>query len=198
VPPPALNDRGSASILHIPPGTTPFQASPKGLNIGILKLNSIATTLLAATYLGGSGLEDIGGLAIDADNNVCIVGTTTSNDFPVSQGALQLSLGASGQNVFFTKLDANLSRAVYSTYLGQNSSTSVGNPANRYTAQAFVGMPAGHSSLAVDASKNVYIAGNAGTDSPLRQQASKQPAPVVVRSWRNWIRLGPLCSIRRI
>jgi hypothetical protein len=166
VPPPSLNDRGSASILPIPPGTTPFQASPKGLNIGILKLNSTATTLLAATYLGGSGLEDIGGLAIDADGNVCIVGTTTSNDFPVSKGALQTSLGTSGQNVFVTKLDTNLSSAVYSTYLGQNSSASVGNPANAYTTHTFQGMPAGHSSLAVDALKNVYVAGNAGQGFP--------------------------------
>lgn len=67
--------------LPIPPGTTPFQATPKA--IGILKLNNKATAVLNATYLGGSGMLDIAsGLAVDANGNVYVTGLTTSNDHP--------------------------------------------------------------------------------------------------------------------
>src|SRR5450755_3138031 len=156
VPPTTLSGTVSAQILPVPSGVTPFQPSPKGKNIGILKLNSTATVILAATYLGGSGMEQIGGLAVDSGDKLHVVGTTTSNDFPTTQNALQSSLGSSGRNIFVTTLDASLSTVAYSTYLGQNSTASVGNPPNEV---GTVDLPEGHAALAVDASNNVYIAG---------------------------------------
>lgn len=71
---------GANSSFPIPPGTTPFQATPKG--ILIVKLNSAATTVLEATYLGGSGNDTLSGLVVDANGNLYAAGYTTSNDFP--------------------------------------------------------------------------------------------------------------------
>jgi hypothetical protein len=188
VPPASLSGSVSAPILPIPSGVTPFQAVPKGKNVGILKLNSTTTAILAATYLGGSGEEEVGGLAVDSGNNVYIVGTTTSNDFPTSQNTLQSSLGSSGQNIFVTKLDANLSSEVYSTYLGANSTSSVGISSDDIVTPNAAGVPLveGSAGLAVDTSKNVYIAGNANlgfptTNGAIQTVCSVGTCPVVAK-----------------
>src|SRR5260370_25732255 len=52
----------------------------------IAKLNSTGTALLYSTYLGGSGDEEVSGLAIDAAGNAYISGTSWSDDFPVTSG----------------------------------------------------------------------------------------------------------------
>jgi len=52
------------------------------------KLSADLKQLMWCTYLGGSGDESPrGGLALDADDNVCIFGTTGSDDFPATSGA---------------------------------------------------------------------------------------------------------------
>jgi len=143
-----------APALPIPPGSMPFRTDG---SIGILKLNPTATTVLAATYIGGSAGDTVGGIALDSSDNLYITGTTISNDFP-TQSALQPSLGTSGNNVYVTVLNSSLSTAVYSTYLGQNSSAGTG---------------IGHS-IAVDASKNAYVTGFAGAGFPVTSGTAAQ------------------------
>jgi Beta-propeller repeat len=142
--------RPSQPTLPIPPGSTPFQAAPKGLNLGVVKLNS-AGTILAATYLGGSNTEGISGLAVDPSGNVFVAGVTNSNDFPTTSNVLQTSL-MSTQNFFVSKLNASLSALVYSTYLGGTSSVSV-NLAPFVTASG--------AGLVIDGSGDAYITGSA-------------------------------------
>jgi hypothetical protein len=167
------NNNGiSRPILPIPAGTTPFQPAPKGRNLGILKLNSTASAILAATYLGGSGMEQIGGLAVDSADNLYIVGNTTSNDFPTSQNALQTSLASSGTDVFVTKLNPGLSALVYSTYLGQNSTPSVGFGFNTPSPNK-----GGHRALAVDVSGNALVAGEASSGFPTTSGAVQSACP---------------------
>jgi hypothetical protein len=144
----------SSDQLPIPPGTTPFQASPRGN--GIIKLNSTATTVLNATYLGGSGRDYLTGIALDPDgSSLYVTGVTLSNDFP-TKNPLQGSLGASGQNAFVTKLDSSLSTLVYSTYLGQDSNS---------------GLTLGFRTIAVDSSKNAYVIGTATPGFPVTSGA---------------------------
>jgi Beta-propeller repeat/Abnormal spindle-like microcephaly-assoc'd, ASPM-SPD-2-Hydin len=132
--------------LPIPSGSVPYQ-SQLG-NIGIIKLNSSATAVLSATYLGGSGSDAVSGIAVDSSHNVYVSGTTTSNDFPVTANVLQSSLDSSGFDGFVTKLNANLGALAYSTYvnLGQTSAGAI-----------FRG-PRG---LAVDANGDAYFVGQA-------------------------------------
>lgn len=147
----AIQPNGSGfPVLPIPSGATPFQSAPKAN--GILKLNANATTVLAATYLGGSGNDPITGLAVQpgtAGSNLYITGSTTSNDFP-THAALQPALGSSN-NVYVTVLNPALSAAVYSTYLGQSSS-------------AFSGI--GPHSIAVDIAGDAYVVGAANSGFP--------------------------------
>jgi hypothetical protein len=148
-------------VLPIPSGSTPFQSSPRGM--GILKLNATATTVLAATYFGGSGNDKINSLAVKPGtpgSNLYITGQTLSNDFPV-QAPLQASLGSSG-NSFVTVLNPALSAAVYSTYLGQSS-------------VSFSGF--GPHSIAVDTAGDAYVVGSANANFPTTSGALQTTCP---------------------
>jgi hypothetical protein len=86
-----------------------------------------SSVLSYSTYLGGSGGDVAGDMAVDAADNVYITGYTLSVDFPTTPDALQQSSGG-GIDVFVSKLNPATSGPaglVYSTYLGQNG-TNVG------------------------------------------------------------------------
>jgi Beta-propeller repeat/Abnormal spindle-like microcephaly-assoc'd, ASPM-SPD-2-Hydin len=142
---------GTNSLFSMPSGGTPFQAKAMTANsILIVKLNSTATQILAATYLSGSSDDFLSGLAVDSDGNLYVSGSTSSNDFPV-KNAYQASVGSSGNSNFVSKLDPNLSTLLYSTYLGQSSG--------------------GQAWVAVDASKNAYTVSSALSGFPVTSGA---------------------------
>lgn len=82
------------------------------------KLSNDGSTLLYATYLGGSGDEEGRGLALDAAGNIFLSGTTASPNFPLAD-ALQQTNGG-GRDVFAAKLNPAGNSLIYSTYLGGN------------------------------------------------------------------------------
>jgi hypothetical protein len=71
-------------------------------------------------YLGGNS-EDLGaGLTLDSANHVWLTGSTSSSDFPVVNAYQGTYPG--GFNAFLTKISADGSSILYSTYLGGNGS----------------------------------------------------------------------------
>ncbi|HEY5030774.1 MAG TPA: SBBP repeat-containing protein, partial [Candidatus Angelobacter sp.] len=94
----------------------------------VAKLNSSGTKLLYATFLGGSGDERTGGIAVDSAGNAYVTGTTTSKNFPVTAGVFQgeckLKNDGSCASAFVTKLNALGSRVLYSSYLGGHGTQS--------------------------------------------------------------------------
>ena len=83
----------------------------------ITKLNATGTTLLYSTYLGGSGFDQVLGIAVDPAGDAYVAGVTGSPDFPTTQGAPQRTLRGD-TNAFVAKLDPAGAKLVYSTYLG--------------------------------------------------------------------------------
>lgn len=86
---------------------------------------SPAGVLLFLTYLGGSADEFATSLAVDSAGNVWVAGATTSNNFPVSTGAYQRTLGGIGGNelhrtgdAFFARISASGDQLQYSSYFG--------------------------------------------------------------------------------
>jgi hypothetical protein len=88
-----------------------------------MKINAAGTSVVYATYLGGTGHSEYGmGLAVDSSNNVYIVGATNSTDFPGTSGsAIQSSNGGGTRDGFATKINAAGNAITYSTYLGGNA-----------------------------------------------------------------------------
>src|SRR5262249_54276961 len=82
----------------------------------VVKLDSQGRVVYA-TYLGGDNVECMGGVALTPDGDVVVVGTTISENFPVTAGAIQdVNQGGQGDG-FLVKLDA-AGQLLYSTYFG--------------------------------------------------------------------------------
>jgi len=82
----------------------------------------IDPVLTYSTYLGGSANDAAAGIAIDLLGNAYVIGSTMSADFPVVNGDQTTNHGA--QNIFVTKMSADGSTTVYSTYLGGSGTDS--------------------------------------------------------------------------
>jgi uncharacterized protein (TIGR03437 family) len=74
-----------------------------------------------SSYLGGSTRDDAVGIVLDADGNSLIGGWTTSANFPIPTGAAQDELLGS-QDMFFTRVSADGTTILNSTFLGGSSS----------------------------------------------------------------------------
>jgi uncharacterized repeat protein (TIGR01451 family) len=107
----------------------------------VAKLNANGTDLIWSTYLGGSGDDCVGSLAIDQYRTVYVAGTTSSADFPL-QNPIQTYNGTTQDpnRGFVTTLSGSLGSIPYfSTYFGESAWYSFG--------------------LTVDPSLNIYLAG---------------------------------------
>jgi Beta-propeller repeat len=90
----------------------------------VTKLNAAGSALSYSTYLGGSGSEQAGTIALDSASSAYTAGFTGSSDFPTSAGAADTTLGGT-TDAFVTKLNAAGSALSYSTYLGGSAGESV-------------------------------------------------------------------------
>ncbi len=104
----------------------------------LVKWNAAGDQILYATYIGGSYPEFASALAVDADGNAYLTGTTQSNDFPVTAGATQ-SKERGEVSAFVTKLNPE-GTLLYSTLLGGSGTTQ-------------------SNAIALDTAGNAYIAG---------------------------------------
>lgn len=116
-----LTGRTDSTNFPTTPGA--FQSTFGGgsSNAYVTKLNPEGTGLVYSTYLGGTGNDGGITIAVDSSGNAYAVGFTSSSDFPTTPGAFQTSLAGSF-NAFITKLNANGTALVYSTYLGGSAS----------------------------------------------------------------------------
>jgi hypothetical protein len=114
----------------------------------ITKLNPTGTKIVWAAALNGTEADQASQVAVDDQDNVYVVGSTDSTDFPVTRDALQPTLPkdptcptpACGKIVaFVAKLNPAGSKLLYGTFLGNSASV------------AFA--------LALDRARNIYVAG---------------------------------------
>jgi len=89
-----------------------------GSDAFVTKLNATGSALVYSTYLGGSGDDNGGGIAVDAAGNAYVTGTTASIDLPTTPGAFDRDHNGGASDAFVAKLDPTGSALGYSTYLG--------------------------------------------------------------------------------
>ena len=87
------------------------------LDAYVLKLNPSGSSIIYATWIGGSNNESANALAVDASGNAYVTGETFSTDFPKTAGAFRES-SAGGNEAFVVKLNPAGTALVYGTYLG--------------------------------------------------------------------------------
>ena len=133
----------AANSLQRTYGGGPFDAF-------VVKLNADGTALIYSTYLGGSGIDQGHGIALDTAGNAYVTGVTTSSNFP-TLNPLQAVFGGGPNDRFVAKLDAAGS-LVYSTYLG-------GSGPDGSTAPVL----AFKTGIAVDATGDVYLSDSTGS-----------------------------------
>src|SRR6266568_6580315 len=105
--------------------------------------------LVYATYLGGSGSDYIGGIAVNGSGNVYVVGDTTSPDFPRTKTIGSSPNGLS--HVFVTKFNPSGSGLVYSTYIAGTSNDFAAGIDNFGGGLTYAG------GIAIDTNGNAFI-----------------------------------------
>lgn len=110
---------GRTTSTDFPVTTDAYQKTASGEDAFVVKLNA-GGTVAYATLLGGSGAERGNAITLDSAGNAYVTGKTTSPDFPTTPVALQTTLRGF-QDAFVTKLNANGSALLYSTFLGGGS-----------------------------------------------------------------------------
>jgi len=160
-----------------------FQATNHALgnlstNAFVTEVNATGTALVYSTYLGGSGFPAAGAasgdkgnaIVVDPAGDAYVAGVTYSTDFPVTQGAFQMTNHATQvnnyMNAFVTKLNPAGTALVYSTYLGGSGGVVNLSPTLLQTAGDVA------AGLAIDSSGNAYVAGfTPSADFPLSPNA---------------------------
>lgn len=94
-----------------------IQREPSGgVDWGIVKL-SPSGSLLAGTLVGGTGFDNPDGIRLDPNGDLILFGQTGSADFPVT-GDVHQSYKSGRDDAVIIKLAPDLSRILYSTFLG--------------------------------------------------------------------------------
>ncbi len=83
----------------------------------ITQLNEKGSGLVRSTFLGGNGDDCARGVALDDAGNVHLCGSTNSQNFPTTPKCPQASM-AGWLDAFFSKLAANYTTLMASTYMG--------------------------------------------------------------------------------
>ncbi len=132
-----------STTFPVTPGAFQSSLAPPTMGISVTnafvtKLNSNGTALVYSTYLGGGSTDSGNGIAVDSDGNAYVAGSTSSSNFPVTNGAFQKVGG--GNNGFATKMNPTGSSLVYSTFLNAGNGSFA-------------------SGIAVDSAGSAYVAG---------------------------------------
>ncbi len=125
----------------------------------VAKFNSNGNELQYASYLGGNRFDTGAGIAVDANGRAVITGSTSSANFP-TRNAAQANFGGTCDepdtcfDAYVTKLSADGSSFIFSTYLGgkaENNPIDVSN------------------GVAIDAAGNTFVTGTTlSPDFPLK------------------------------
>lgn len=119
-------------------------------------INSAGSSFIYSTFLGGEGIDQGLGVAVDAAGDAYVTGLTqSSTHFPL-KSSLQ-SYGGS-QDAFVTELNPSGTALIYSTYLGGS-------------------LDDAGSSIAVDESNNAYVTGRTHSANFPTSSNASQPLP---------------------
>jgi len=149
-----------------PSTTGSFQPGYGGAyDVAVLKYDSAGKQLLYASYLGGSNNESAHSLVVNAQNELLILGTTSSVNFPTTSGAIDNTYNGgspdsnvipytNGSDIFVAKVSKNGSQLLASTYLGGSGNDGM-NPGASPLVRNYGDQLRGD--IITDATGNIYV-----------------------------------------
>ena len=120
-------------------GPTVHLLGPGGGGDGLVVLFTPDGAVESTTYIGGSGQDEIDGVAVAPDGSIVVAGTTYSNDFPTLH-AFQSGYGRYG-DAFVAVLSTDAMTLLASSYLGRGGEDAAAG-------------------VAVDAQGSIWVAGS--------------------------------------
>jgi gliding motility-associated-like protein len=144
---------GVTSSLDFPTTSGVYDQIYNGDNDGFIsKIDSIGSSLIFSTFIGGSNGEWARTIALDNSMNIYISGETWSTDYPITLNAYDRTHD-SLNDIVISKFNPTCTKLESSTYLG-----------GRWSDCAF--------SIALDIDNNIYITGNtASSNYPVTSDA---------------------------
>jgi Beta-propeller repeat len=126
-----------------------------------------AASLIYLTFLGGSGKQSGGMVAVDGSGDVAIAGTTTSADFPVTDGSLPTIAMTSGDgnDVAISEIAPSGAGLIFASLFGGSGAEAQNAPG----------------SVAFDPSGDIYIAMDTNTTAADRNSPD---LPVTQNAWQ--------------
>ena len=112
-------------------------ANAGGVDAFIAKLTPAGTSIVFATYCGGSGTDSGTSISLDGSGNIYALGYTNSPNFPPSISAAQPTK-ALGFDAYIRKLSTNGTTVLYSTFLGGNSNDAAYDIATDSAGNAYI------------------------------------------------------------
>lgn len=116
----------------------------------VAKLSADLTSLIASTFIGSPGFDQVNSMAIDGNGNIFICGHTRHGGYPTTGGAFQEDTAGIGNmpwggELFISKFDPDLVNLMASTFLGGSEFEDCGY-------------------LAIAENGDVYVMGTTGSD----------------------------------
>ena len=139
--------------VNFSPGTWPF-------DISISKFNPTGSTLIYATYYGGSANEQPHSIIVNGANELYVVGRTNSANFPTTAGAYDQTQNG-GYDIIVGRFGPT-GALLGSTFVGGSGDdcVSISIDWSIYTSLKYNYTDDGRSEIILDGSSNVYIAAN--------------------------------------
>jgi uncharacterized protein (TIGR03437 family) len=159
-----IGDEGISKLLTADTAGNLFVVStirePRGNSqIRAVKMDPQGNTLATFDF-GGSNSDIPSAASADAQGNLVIVGTTSSDDFPLVSPLIRTAYLPAG---FITKIDSHLDHLIFSTLLGGSGPASSAH------------------ALAIDSAGNIYVSGSTGArDYPITPNAFQTQPPTGV------------------
>ena len=160
------NPTGGNDLVWDPVNGNVF-AGYTNTDIGLSKYDTSGTQLIYSTYLGGELCESPHSIIVNSKDELLVLGTTGSAQFPITNGAydntfeggskVNLSRGiavnyVNGSDIFLSKLSADGTQLLGSTYFGGSENDGLNEKLNYNYADQMRG------DIGIDQDDKVYIA----------------------------------------
>ena len=142
-----------------------------GTDVSVTKYDSLGQTRIYSTYLGGNHDELPHSLIVNSNDELFILGSTASSNFPVTTGAFQTSFHGgqdmgvfsgigvhylTGSDIFITHFSVDGTSLLGSTYVGGSGNDGLTYP--EYIGLNFNYADDVRGEIAIDGNDNVYVA----------------------------------------